>query len=54
MHSQRLTKFMRITAQGICVASLGTMGISPTWGALIVGLGMFFVSMAFLTFEQED
>ena len=40
------------TTQGVCVASFGTIGLSPSWGAFIVGAGMFFVSLAFLACEK--
>ena len=33
-------KFFRITAQGIAIASLGTLGMSPTWGAFILGFAL--------------
>lgn len=51
---QRYIKFVRITMQGIAIASLGTMGMNPAWGAFIVGIGAFIVSLAFLAFERED
>ncbi len=50
---QRYIKFIRFTAQGIAIALLGTMGMNPTWGAFVVGLGGISVSLAFLTLEKE-
>ena len=54
MNTQKLIKFMRVTCQGVCIASFGTIGLSPSWGAFIVGAGMFFVSLAFLACEKGD
>lgn len=50
---QKYIKFIRITAQGIAIASIGTLGMNPTWGAFVLGLFAFFVAMAFLTIERE-
>lgn len=54
MSGQKLVRFMRVTCQGICVASFGTIGLSPSWGAFIVGIGMLFVSLAFLAYEKGE
>ena len=54
MSFQKLIRFMRMTFQGISVASFGTIGLSPSWGAFIVGAGTFFVSMAFLAYEKGE
>lgn len=39
MTQQKLIQFWRFTLQGIAVASLGTMGLTPTWGSFILGIG---------------
>ena len=54
MNFQKLIRYLRMTTQGICVASLGTIGLSPDWGSFVVGASMFFVSLAFLAFEKGD
>ena len=54
LSGQKLIRFMRVTCQGICVASFGTIGLSPSWGAFIVGIGMLFVSLAFLAYEKGE
>ena len=53
MEVQRIIKFMRITFQGICVASLGTMGLTPSWGAVTVGVGCLLASLTLLVYEKE-
>ena len=48
-----LLKFFRYTCQGIAIASLGTLGVSGSWKALIEGLLMLFTAMALLHFEKK-
>lgn len=51
---QPFIKFMRFTFQGICMASLGTMGVTPSWGGFILGISSFFIALAFLSLEKGD
>ena len=53
MEIQKIIRFMRVTFQGICVASMGTMGLTPSWGAVIVGIGCLLASLTLLLHEKE-
>lgn len=54
MKTQNLFKFLRFTFQGIAIASLGTLGVSPSWGGLLLGIMAFFMAFALFTFEVEE
>ena len=54
MKPQRLFTFLRITFQGIAIASLGTLGVSPSWGGLLLGIMKFFLAFVLFTFEAEE
>ena len=54
MKPQRLFTFLRITFQGIAIASLGTLGVSPSWGGLLLGIMTFFLAFVLFTFEAEE
>ena len=54
MESQRIIKFIRFTLQGIAIASLGTIGVTPSIGGFILGLFSFLISFALLAYEKGD
>ena len=54
MKPQRLFTFLRFTFQGIAIASLGTLGVSPSWGGLLLGIMTFFLAFVLFTFEAEE
>lgn len=51
---QKIVRFMRFNFQGIAIASLGTMGLTPSWGAFIVGIGSMLFALVLLMYEKED
>ena len=54
MSHQKIVRFFRISCQGIGVASLGTLGITPKWSSFVLGMVMLIISLAIMTFEGED
>ena len=48
-----LLKFFRYTCQGIAIASLGTVGVSHSWEALVEGIVMLFAAMILLYIEHK-
>ena len=54
MEFQKIFKFLRFTFQGICIASWGTMGVTPSWGGFVLGLVAFIVSLTLACFEKGD
>ena len=48
-----MLRFFRYTCQGIAIASLGTVGVSESWKALIEGLLMLFTALVLLHFEKK-
>lgn len=51
---QKYIKYIRITSQGIAIASFGTMGMNPTWGGFVVGISMFIIAFALVAIEKEE
>ena len=54
MSIRQFVRYMRFTTQGVAIASLGTLGLSPTWGAFIEGIVMLFASLALMTIEKKE
>lgn len=48
-----IIKFWRYSLQGIGIASLGTLGVSPSWGAFVLGSASLILAMALLPFEGD-
>lgn len=46
--------FIRITLQGIAIASIGTLGVTPSWGGFCLGILSLFAAIAFLALEKGD
>lgn len=44
--------FIRFTLQGIAIASIGTLGVTPSWGGFCLGILALFAAMAFLALEK--
>ena len=47
-------QFMRFTLQGIAIASIGTLGVTPSWGGFCLGMFAFFAALAFLSLEKGE
>ncbi len=47
-------KFMRFTLQGIAIASIGTLGVTPSWGGFCLGMFAFVAALAFLSLEKGE
>lgn len=49
---QKFVKFARYTFQGIAVASLGTLGVTPKWESFVLGVAALILAMVLLTKED--
>lgn len=54
MNSKAIIRFLRYTSHGVAIASIGTLGVTPSWGGLILGISAFFSAFAFLAYEKGN
>ena len=54
MFEQKVVHFLRVSLQGISIASIGTLGVTPSWGGFVLGIAAFVVAITLLMHEQEN
>ena len=52
-HVQKYFKFARYTFQGIGIASLGTLGVTPSWGGFVLGMASLVIAITLVAYEEE-
>ena len=50
---QKYFKFARYTFQGIGIASLGTLGVTPSWGGFVLGMASLVIAITLVAYEEE-